>query len=303
MHRTLSCLSLLCALLATACNTPRSSTIRTPLEEARELYEDGDMEEAFDLAQGAADATSAVDAQHAALVAGLAAADLDRPDAESWLIRASTGPDRECAGTAYATHATLQERAGNIDAATRSMQRAVSFLQGPDRERATFELKRLLALRTAQPKPNRAERNKANEGSNGLGSKGGARMPGVNAKPVASGTEQGKAAANASAGASSATAKPRASSSKAASAVPSRTPHKWTLQAGAFESSEKAKTLALELEKDTNRLGLPVPEVVTVTIRGKTMHRVQVGVYDSAELAQAARVAWGRKGIVLGSAD
>jgi cell division protein FtsN len=80
--------------------------------------------------------------------------------------------------------------------------------------------------------------------------------------------------------------------SKAQAPLAKPTSEKWTLQAGAFESKKKADVLASELEKETDARGPPVPEVVTVKVRGKTMYRVQVGIYDSRELAKAALDAW-----------
>ena len=69
--------------------------------------------------------------------------DMGRPDAESWLLKASNGPDRESAGTALASMATIQERSGRIEAAAQSMHRASMMLSGSEQARARSEAQRL----------------------------------------------------------------------------------------------------------------------------------------------------------------
>jgi len=279
MTRCLNIVAFALALVALGCETTKK--VGTPLDRAREFYEDGDMDDAFALASEAAASADAATAQRGQLVAGLSAMDLGRPDAESWLLKASNGPDRESAGTALASMATLQERSGRIEAAAQSMHRASMMLTGSEQSRARSEAQRLAKAVPAKSKPSGDAAQAAS-----LGSRSGAQK--------AAGTNKPEAPKQA--------AKPDPSNkSQAQVAKPSS--EKWTLQAGAFESKKKADVLAAELEKETDARGLPVPEVVTVKVRGKTMFRVQVGIYDSRELAKAALQSWGRKGILLGTTD
>lgn len=279
MTRCLNIVAFALALVALGCETTKK--VGTPLDRAREFYEDGDMDDAFALASEAAASADAATAQRGQLVAGLSAMDLGQPDAESWLLKASNGPDRESAGTALASMATLQERSGRIEAAAQSMHRASMMLIGSEQSRARSEAQRLAKAVPAKSKPSGDAAQAAN-----LGSRSGAQK--------AAGTNKPEAPKQA--------AKPDPSNkSQAQVAKPSS--EKWTLQAGAFESKKKADVLAAELEKETDSRGLPVPEVVTVKVRGKTMYRVQVGIYDSRELAKAALQSWGRKGILLGTTD
>ena len=279
MTRCLNIVAFALALVAFGCETTKK--VGTPLDRAREFYEDGDMNDAFDLASEAAASTDAATAQRGQLVAGLAAMDLGRPDAESWLLKASNGPDRESAGTALASMATIQERSGRIEAAAQSMHRASMMLTGSEQARARSEAQRLAKAVPAKSKPSSDAAQAAS-----LGSRSGAQK--------AAGTNKPEAPKQA--------AKPDPSNkSQAQVAKPSS--EKWTLQAGAFESKKKADVLAAELEKETDARGLPVPEVVTVMVRGKTMYRVQVGIYDTRERAKAALETWGRKGILLGTTD
>ncbi len=279
MTRCLNIVAFALALVAFGCETTKK--VGTPLDRAREFYEDGDMNDAFDLASEAAASTDAATAQRGQLVAGLAAMDLGRPDAESWLLKASNGPDRESAGTALASMATIQERSGRIEAAAQSMHRASMMLTGSQQARARSEAQRLAKAVPAKSKPSSDAAQAAS-----LGSRSGAQK--------AAGTNKPEAPKQA--------AKPDPSNkSQAQVAKPSS--EKWTLQAGAFESKKKADVLAAELEKETDARGLPVPEVVTVKVRGKSMYRVQVGIYDTRELAKAALETWGRKGILLGTTD
>jgi cell division septation protein DedD len=266
-------------IVALGCETTKK--VGTPLDRAREFYEDGDMDDAFALASEAAASTDAATAQRGQLVAGLSAMDMGRPDAESWLLKASNGPDRESAGTALASMATIQERSGRIEAAAQSMHRASMMLSGSEQSRARSEAQRLAKAVPSKSKPS----SDAAQASS-LGSRSGAQKASGTNKP-----EAPKKAAKAD----------PANKSQAQVAKPSS--EKWTLQAGAFESKKKADVLAAELEKETDARGLPVPEVVTVKVRGKTMYRVQVGIYDSRELAKAALQSWGRKGILLGTTD
>lgn len=267
------------AILASGCET--TAKVGSPLDRAREQYEDGDTDDAFELAQQAAASTDARTAQRGQLVAGLSAMDLGRPDAESWLLRACAGPDPECAGTALASMATIQERSGRIEAAAQSMHRASMMLSGSEQERARVEAQRL-----AKAVPPKAKPSAQSGQPSSLGSRSGARKSADGSKPEAP-SKASKADP----------------AIKAAAAVAKAATAKWTLQAGAFESKKKADVLASELEKETDARGLPAPEVVTVTARGKTMYRVQVGIYDTRELAKAALEAWGRKGILLGTTD
>jgi cell division septation protein DedD len=276
------CLNIAASVLvfvAMGCETTKR--VGTPLDRAREYYEDGDMDDAFDLATEAAASSDATVAQRGQLVAGLSAMDMGRPDAESWLTRASNGPDRESAGTALASMATIQERSGRIEAAAQSMHRASMMLSGSEQARARSEAQRLAKAVPAKSKPSGDGAQASNLGAQS----GGQKAAGTN-KPAPP-----KKAAKAD------------PTSKAQAPLAKPTSEKWTLQAGAFESKKKADVLASELEKETDARGLPVPEVVTVKVRGKTMYRVQVGIYDSRELAKAALDAWGRKGILLGTAD
>jgi cell division septation protein DedD len=276
------CLNIAASVLvfvAMGCETTRQ--VGTPLDRAREYYEDGDMDDAFTLATEAAASTDAATAQRGQLVAGLSAMDMGRPDAESWLLKASSGPDRESAGTALASMATIQERSGRIDAAAQSMHRASMMLSGSEQERAKREAQRLAKAVPSKVKPSTDAVTAAGLSSRSAGTK-------------AAGTNKPKPPAP--------VAKPDPSD-KAAGAVARPATQKWTLQAGAFESEKKAQVLASELEKETDARGLPVPEVVTVKVRGKTMYRVQVGIYDSRERAKAALEAWGRKGLLLGTTD
>ncbi len=279
MPRCLNIVAFALVLVVVGCETTKK--VGTPLDRAREFYEDGDMDDAFSLASEAAASTDAATAQRGQLVAGLSAMDLGRPDAESWLMKASNGPDRESAGTALASMATIQERSGRIEAAAQSMHRASMMLTGSEQSRARNEAQRLAKAVPAKSKPT----SDAAQASS-LGSRSGA--------PKAAGTNKPEAPKKA------AKADP-ASKAQAAMAKPSS--EKWTLQAGAFESKKKADVLASELEKETDARGLPVPEVVIVKVRGKTMYRVQVGIYDTRELAKAALESWGRKGILLGTTD
>jgi cell division septation protein DedD len=279
MPKCLNIAASVLVLVAMGCETTKR--VGTPLDRAREYYEDGDMDDAFTLATEAAGSTDAATAQRGQLVAGLSAMDMGRPDAESWLLRASSGPDRESAGTALASMATIQERSGRIDAAAQSMHRASMMLSGSEQERAKREAQRLAKAVPSKVKPSTDAVTAA-----GLGSRSGG--------SPAAGTNKPKPPAP--------VAKPDPSD-KAAGAAARPAAQQWTLQAGAFESEKKAKVLAAELEKETDARGLPVPEVVTVKVRGKTMYRVQVGIYDSRERAKAALEAWGRKGLLLGTTD
>lgn len=291
MIRSLAHALLAIAAFVGACSS--TPTTVSPLAQARELYEDGDMDDAFERAVDASSSSDLLTAQRAQLVAGLAAVELDRPDAESWLLRASSGPDAEASGTALASVATLQERRGKLDAAATSMHRASMLLSGSEQARAKSEAQRMAAaVRTANAA--RAQAAPERTASSGAGVPSAARAPGAVAKGNAS-SRKG-AASKGSASKADPTDKAQA---------PLATPkgQRWTLQAGAFESAKKAEVLAAELEKETSAKGLPMPEVVTVTVRGKTMFRVQVGQYDSRALAKAALDAWGRKGLLLGTTD
>jgi len=206
---------------------------------------------------------------------------MGRPDAESWLLKASSGPDRESAGTALASMATIQERSGRIEAAAQSMHRASTMLTGSEQSRARNEAQRLAKAMPAKLPPSSDAAKAA-----GLGSRSGA--------PTVAGTNKPEAPKKV------AKTDP---ANKAQAPLAKPTSEKWTLQAGAFESKKKADVLASELEKETDARGLPVPEVVTVKVRGKTMYRVQVGIYDTRDLAKAALESWGRKGILLGTTD
>lgn len=279
MPRYLNIAASALVLMALGCET--TSKVGTPLDRSRELYEDGDMDGAFELAVQAASSGDATTAQRGQLVAGLAAMDLGRPDAESWLLRASGGPDRESAGTALASMATIQERSGRIEAAAQSMHRASMMLTGSEQARARVEAQRL-----AKAVPPKTKPTPQSSQASSLGSRSGAGKPADGSKPAAP-SKASKADP----------------ASKAAAAVAKPAAEKWTLQAGAFESKKKADILAAELEKETDARGLPVPEVITVKVRGKTMYRVQVGIYDSRDGAKAALDAWGRKGILLGTTD
>lgn len=266
-------------VVALGCETTKK--VGTPLDRAREFYEDGDMDDAFALASEAAASTDAATMQRAQLVAGLSAMDLGRADAESWLLKASNGPDRESSGTALASLATIQERGGRLEAAAQSMHRASMMLTGSEQVRARSEAQRLAKAVPAKSKPSSDSAQ-----ASSVGSRSGAQKAAGTNKPAAS-----KQAVKAD------------PASKAQAPAAKRSSAQWTLQAGAFESKKKADVLAAELEKETDARGLPVPEVVTVKVRGKTMYRVQVGIYDSRELAKAALETWGRKGILLGTTD
>jgi cell division septation protein DedD len=279
MPRCLNIVASALVLVALGCETTRK--VGTPLDRAREFYEDGDMDDAFGLASEAAASSDAATAQRGQLVAGLSAMDLGRPDAESWLLKASNGPDRESAGTALASMATIQERSGRIEAAAQSMHRASMMLSDSERVRARSEAQRLAKAIPSKSKPTIDSAQDA-----GLGARSGAQKSAGTNKPEAP---------------KKAVKTDPASKAQAAAAKPSS--GQWTLQAGAFESKQKADVLASELEKETDALGLPVPEVVTVKVRGKTMYRVQVGIYDTRERAKAALETWGRKGILLGTTD
>jgi cell division septation protein DedD len=279
MPRCLNIVASALVLVVLGCETAKK--VGTPLDRAREFYEDGDMDDAFALASEAAASADAATAQRGQLVAGLSAMDMGRPDAESWLLKASNGPDRESAGTALASMATIQERSGRIEAAAQSMHRASMMLSGSEQARARSEAQRLAKAVPSKSKPS----SDAAQASS-LGSRSGAQKAAGTNKP-----ETPKKAAKAD----------PANKSQAQVAKPSS--EKWTLQAGAFESKKKADVLAAELEKETDARGLPVPEVVTVMVRGKTMYRVQVGIYDTRERAKAALETWGRKGILLGTTD
>ena len=279
MPRCLNIAAFLLVLVGLGCETTKK--VGTPLDRSREYYEDGDMDDAFVLASEAASSSDAATAQRGQLVAGLSAMDMGRPDAESWLLKASNGPDRESAGTALASMATIQERSGRIEAAAQSMHRASMMLSGSEQARARSEAQRLAKAVPSKSKPS----SDAAQASS-LGSRSGAQKAAGTNKP-----EAPKKAAKAD----------PANKSQAQVAKPSS--ERWTLQAGAFESKKKADVLAAELEKETDARGLPVPEVVTVMVRGKTMYRVQVGIYDTRELAKAALETWGRKGILLGTTD
>jgi len=279
MPRCLNIAAFMLLLVALGCETTKQ--VGTPLNRAREYYEDGDTDDAFDLAVQAAASSDGVTAQRGQLVAGMSAMDLQRPDAESWLLKASTGPDRECAGTALASMATIQERSGRIETAAQSMHRASMMLSGSEQARARAEAQRLADAVPPKPKPATA---------------------GAQASSVGPRSSAQKAAGTNKPDASPSASKPDPTSKDHASLARPST-DKWTLQAGAFESKKKADVLAAELEKETDARGLPVPEVVSVKVRGKTMYRVQVGIYDSRERAKAALESWGRKGILLGTTD
>jgi len=279
MPRCLNIVASTLVLVVLGCETTRK--VGTPLDRAREFYEDGDMDDAFSLASEAAASTDAATAQRGQLVAGLSGMSMGRPDAESWLLKASSGPDRESAGTALASMATIQERSGRIEAAAQSMHRASTMLTGSEQSRARNEAQRLAKAMPAKLPPSSDAAKAA-----GLGSQSGA--------PTVAGTNKPEAPKKA------AKTNP---ANKAQTPLARPTSEKWTLQAGAFESKKKADVLASELEKETDARGLPVPEVVTVKVRGKTMYRVQVGIYDTRDLAKAALESWGRKGILLGTTD
>ncbi|MBM4051357.1 MAG: hypothetical protein FJ270_01255 [Planctomycetes bacterium] len=279
MPRCLNMAALALVLVSLGCESNRE--VGTPIDRAREYYEDGDMDDAFGLSTEAAASSDALTAQRGQLVAGLSAMDLNRPDAESWLLKASAGPDRECAGTALASMATIQERSGRIEVAAQSMHRASMMLSGSEQARARSEAQRLAKAIPPKSKPAPDAAQSANlDTRSGTAKQAGTNKPEVPKKAAKSDP-----------------------ASKASAPLAKPASQKWTLQAGAFESKKKADVLASELEKETDARGLPVPEVVSVKVRGKIMYRVQVGIYDSRELAKAALETWGRKGILLGTTD
>ena len=151
MPRCLNIAAFLLVLVGLGCETTKK--VGTPLDRSREYYEDGDMDDAFVLASEAASSSDAATAQRGQLVAGLSAMDMGRPDAESWLLKASNGPDRESAGTALASMATIQERSGRIEAAAQSMHRASMMLSGSEQARARSEAQRLAKAVPSKSKP------------------------------------------------------------------------------------------------------------------------------------------------------
>jgi tetratricopeptide (TPR) repeat protein len=245
-----------------------------------EDYTAGNFEAAYAAASRASedDRLSANDRERAALIAGEAAHAMNRDtEAQTYLYKVAGSQDELVRGKAKATLGLIALDQGNHSRAADFLQDASALLMGDEAARASMFAGDALRAQNKNAAATEAYRKAAELAKNDpeLRSDIQDRLAGRGPDVVVS--NGGRSLAN--------------------STGP------FTLQLGAFSSSQKAQSVASQSASAAARAGLGVPTVVRLNRNGKILHAVRIGTFASRTDAQRAAAAFKGSIVTVASAN